>query len=693
MGLFDFPRIHVFGTQLTNPGTGNNDSASPGTELTVVSNTERVQAMTQGMTDAQFQAWMAGLDKYGLLRAQWNYYGDFTFRFIDVSVSSVQMSPGQLLTTPASDPLVGARVYLNDATMCDANPEGFTSTQVFSESLEIRAPNVLGAGGSFLSRKPTRATTRWLNWYRNVSYHGLFGLPPDGANGKLSSGGAGGASASFQCGIEIRHHDLEAGRSDTADRDEVLHKLLPRGSKALSALVDVLKRRNARGLLFRYNIYLCFPKISDTDLAVEFAAGKKVANPAYGLVLGTIAPWFDGEPSTITMGRNLKPCASFANPYRPMPYYLSPVVARVDARSRVVSLDMANCLPEDGPEGDKFNLGTVVVGLRKATAAGQDPGKNTNPVAPIGPIRNDRPTYVGQGGIYDVPYGHLARKEQAWLDDDGYELVLQTGLGGVLLSETPYMVASDCACNYLDDLSPGESWTDPRVRERLAEQPAEALRGDIDVHVRRRGKVPTGRTAIRVEQWRETPTGMVNEYGVYRYPALLRSETLTVKGAMGRYTLSPAEGPGLRLFRFVPPDNFPQDISPNTLAQLAFQEFFIELRVLPFDDYRAIRDEELTFDLIDNEIFRYYRLVLPAMSERLDLSDPAIWQTPTAANYVLRMVDERLWAFYNYMPRTRDLSKYRRDLLRRFCEKVLRETGAPAAASRADAPGTPAGSV
>jgi hypothetical protein len=689
MAIFDFPRIHIFGTHLTNPATGNNDSASPGTELTVVSNTERVRAMTQGMSDAEFETWMTGLDKYGLLRAQWNYYGDFTFRFIDVAVTSVQLAPGQVISDPGVDPLIGAQVYLNDATMCDTNPEGFTSTQVFSESLEIRAPAVLGGAGSFISRKPTRATTRWLNWYRNVSYHGLFGLPPDGANGKLSSGGAGGASASFQCGIEVRAGDLQARRGDTGDRDEVLHKLLPRGSTALAALVDILRRPGTRGLLFRYNIYLCFPKISDTDLAVDFAAGRKTANPAYGLVLGTIAPWFADEPSTITMGRNLKPCATFANPYRPMPYYLSPAVARVDTRSRTVSIDMANCLPEDGPEGDKFSLGAVAIGLRKATAPGADPGQNVSPVVAIGSIQNDRRTYVGGGGIYDVPYHDLPKKHQAWLDDDEYELVLQTGLAGVLLSETPYMVASDCGCNYLDDLAPGESWSDSLVRQRLAAQPAAALRGAIDVHVRRRGKVPAGRTTIRVEQWRETPTGLINEYGVYRYPALLRSETITIAGGAGRYALSPVEGAGLRLFRFVPPGNYPQDISPNSLAQLAFQEFFVELRVLPFDDYTNVQDDKLTFDLIYNEIFRYYRLVLPAMSERLNLSDPTIWQTPTAARYVLRMVDEPLWAFYNYMPRTRDLSKYRRDLLRRFCTKVLRDTASVAAPHR-DTRATPA---
>jgi hypothetical protein len=41
------------------------------------------------------------------------------------------------------------------------------------------------------------------------------------------------------------------------------------------------------------------------------------------------------------------------------------------------------------------------------------------------------------------------------------------------------------------------------------------------------------------------------------------------------------------------------------------------------------------------------------------------------------MTDERLWGAYNYMPRTRDLSKYRRALP----AAVLRETCSPRTAS------------
>jgi hypothetical protein len=177
MSLFDFPRIHVRGTYLVNPGTGNNDSASPGEELSVTSNSERVQPMLGGRTDEEFHQWMISLDDHGLLRAQWNYYGDMSFRFLDVRVCSVQLDEHRILTQPSQDALIGSRVYLNHGLMCDANPEGFDSTQVFSESLQINATHAF-ADGSFVSRKPSRGTTRSLNWYRNVSYHGPFGLPP-----------------------------------------------------------------------------------------------------------------------------------------------------------------------------------------------------------------------------------------------------------------------------------------------------------------------------------------------------------------------------------------------------------------------------------------------------------------------------------------------------------------------------------
>jgi hypothetical protein len=677
MSLFDFPRVHVWGTHVVNVGTGNNDSASPGAELTVTSDSERVRAVTRGMTDAEFAKWVTGLDQYGMLRCQWNYYGDMSIRFVDVRVRSVQLDYDHLVTDPADEPLLGGQVYLTSAVMCDANPEGYHSTQIFAESLEVRAPRALH--GTFISRKPERATTRWLNWYRNVSYHGSFGLPPTGADGQISSGGAGGASATFQCAVAVYRRDLRHAPHEGEESQEVLHKLLARHeSPAACALVRALHDERARGLVFRYNLYLCYPALSDTELAKQFARGLQTENPAYGLVLGTIAPWYQDEPATISMGRYLKPAAPFANPYRPdKPYYLSPCVARLDPRARRVSIDTANCLPEDGPEGHKYSLGTVTLGVRQATAPGQDPSKNAAPVTTVGALQNDKATYINQGGICDVPHDHLPPEQQALLDDDDYELVLQTDACGVLLYEPEYMIASDCACNYLDELPPGKSWDDADVRKELADEPFLALRGEVSLFLLRRGKVPEGTTPVAAEQWRITPTGFPNEYGVYRYPILLGTETIPVAGYRSLFRLRPADGPGLRLYRLVPQGVWPPTIAPATLANLEFQEYLVEVRVLPYDDYSAVTREQLTWDLIYEEIFRYYALILPAMSKRLDMHDPAIWRTPTAARYVMRMIDRRLWGYYNYMPRTRDLSKYRRELLWRFCRKVLEDQNVP----------------
>jgi hypothetical protein len=675
VSLFDYPRIHVFGTQRVNPGTGNNNSASPGEELSVTADSERVSAWTRGKSDAEFQHWITQLDQQGLLRCQWNYYGDMSFGFVDVRVRSVQL-PDQLLVDPQHDALIGASVHLNNAVVCDVNPEGFNSTQIFAEALEIHAPGVLAGAGSFISRQPDRATTRWLNWQRNVSYQGAFGSAREAADEQLTSGAAGGASATFQCGIEVQPEDLASDFGERRNLERSRYKLLVEtdASPGMSALIDAL-RSGARGLLFRYNLHLCYPRISDSELAQRFARGERTVNPAFGIVVGTIAPWLHDEPSTITLGRLLRPAAAFPNPYRKgARWYLSPAVARHDPHSKQLSIDLANCLPEDGSDADKYNLGTVTLGVRAATAANQDPATNAAQIHPLGTLRNDRDTYLDQGGIYDLSYAHLP-DEVVRLDDGAFELVLETSLFGVLLYEPEFMLASDCTCSYLDELAPDQHWNDPAVRAALAQLPHAALRGEVDLWLLRRGRRAQQPVRVNVEEWRVTPTGDPTRYGLYRFPTLLSHQTLSLNSAHASFALQPSGGSGLRVFRFVPERQWPQDINERQLAHLAIQETFVELRILPYDDYSAVRDDELSFELIYREVLRYYHLITPGMSEALNLADPTIWQMPSAARYVLLTSSLELWASWQFMPRTRDLSRYRRELLRRFCGQVLQRHG------------------
>jgi hypothetical protein len=213
------------------------------------------------------------------------------------------------------------------------------------------------------------------------------------------------------------------------------------------------------------------------------------------------------------------------------------------------------------------------------------------------------------------------------------------------------------------------------VRTELDDQPCAALRGKADLYLRRRGQVPAGITDVQVEQWVTTPTGYVDPPPTgsgFQWPKLLHgTETIAIEGGKHVFVPQPRDGPGMRTFRLVPPALFPQNIDPQTFGEQQFQEFFLDVRVLPYDDYSGVEFQKPTFDVIYREIFRYYYLVLPAMSEYLDMKDPTIWEAPAAAHYVMRMTDARLWGHYNYMPRTRDLSKYRRELLWRFCQNVI----------------------
>jgi hypothetical protein len=483
LSIFDFPRLHFHGTQLVNPGTGNNNSLGPGTELTVTSDTDHVQPVKSEMTDEQFAAWLSGADASGLVRGQWNLFGDMSARFLDVRIRSAQLDFDTLVTD--GDPLIGSPVSLNNIVVCDVNPDGFDATQIFSEALEIKCRQALGGSGVFVSRHPSRAMTHALNWFRNVSFHGT--LPQS-----KTSGGAGGASASFQCSIEIAKGDLEPLPDVGAEFDEVLHHFWPKcdesgqpASRVLATLHAALKREAVRGLVVRFNLYLCYPRIADSDLARQFAVGLAPENPAIGLVTGTIAPWRDGEPPSVTMGRFLKSAVSYANPYREdhKPYYLAPAVAKVADDRRFVSIDLINTMPEDGQCGEKWNMGTVCLGVRSATAPSTDPAMNQAPAALFGRIDNTRQAYLDHGGLYDVDLTDVDAKTIAMLDDPGCELVLLTGYQGALLYEPEYMVASGCEGAYMEQAAPGAA--DPVVRPPQPETLPPALRGYVPIHVRR----------------------------------------------------------------------------------------------------------------------------------------------------------------------------------------------------------------
>jgi hypothetical protein len=210
------------------------------------------------------------------------------------------------------------------------------------------------------------------------------------------------------------------------------------------------------------------------------------------------------------------------------------------------------------------------------------------------------------------------------------ELVLMTEKGGEMLVEAPVMVESDDRCVYLQQ---GES-----AMVRFA---ALARGAPLAEPIRFLVMDEPGRGAHR--------------------PVVECPETIDVGGRADNILTLRAANPGCTVIRLAR--------SPGGRRLDLARDPYISVRVLPTDDYGHLGDDELTFPLVYQEVFRYYHLLHPAMNQKLDLGDEQA--VTAAAETLLRRTDPGNWRRARYMPRTRDLSAGKRRLLERWCRKVL----------------------
>jgi hypothetical protein len=255
-------------------------------------------------------------------------------------------------------------------------------------------------------------------------------------------------------------------------------------------------------------------------------------------------------------------------------------------------------------------------------------------------------------------------------------LVLQTERYGVLLYEPEYTIGSDCEAAYLDEAPLDSQGRVVRLGQPSGRPLPQAKRGAVPIYVRQRGWVPDNPVRLIVEQWKFTPSGDPKQWGTYVFPQKLGSDTLDIKDGFAEHELRPLDGPGVLMFRYVVPGQWQQEIDGGNLAKLAFQEDFTFLRILPYDKAAAAiaaSKEPIDYATIYQHVLRYYALILPAMAKRLEMTANAedLWMSPTAARYLLRTTSLDLWNHWAYMPRTRDLSETRRELLRRFCCQII----------------------
>ena len=586
MSHHDLPRIHFLGEFQANVPTANNDdiaSAFPGQQFVDVA---QVRLNTFGMNDADFATWLRQIASPFGIRAGWNLYGNGFCDVPNSTVQSVHTKTGGLTTNASVDPFVGATVgFPQGAVMVDLDPEGTLGTQIFCSEFRLS----LGPSMRILAG-PVRFCSRDIG-RRNLHVAGFAGF-----------------AASWFATVPPDQFSIVAGSSPVLATAREAQDL-------------------GKGLFFAFCTYYLSPRISQSQLAIDFANGVSTRNPAIGRWIGTVGVWDPAEMRTVATARRLLPSAVLQHDHQP--FQLNPALATVHRDRTEITVDLLSTFPEADETLQKVQVGTIRLGVVT------NPG-GTEQLVDLGEIAYDRGAYERQSGLIDVSYS----PDQQVAIDDGVLVLYQQDTGARMLTETRWTAFSDDRCVYLQE---GE------IR-------------DFTLRLFDKGDAATTAADVRVAQYDTTnriitpvsPTsGIVSHDDELHLPA----------GGTATFAVT-AQRPGVCVLALLPPDEDDQSL-----------DYFVNIRVLPRDDYDAIPDSALTFAFLYDEVLRYYHLLCPAMSEQFPLNNA--FRVKLKAAEIKRRISTSLWDTVAYMPITRDLSDGKRKLLDRWCDLAIGSDGPP----------------
>ncbi len=643
MSVFDLPRINVAGRLRLNPGTANNeDYAQPGAssqalmpdgEAMGLLDTGQVRVRKFHKSDAEFVEWIQHVQPFpapdGTINhyfpAEWNYYGDMSAMTLDIRVTGVQTELGSVLV--ARDPAVpltavlGARLSYNGVTT-DINPEGSPpATQFFIDDLVLADDEATYISGG----RTTKGVGLWINFFRNVAL-----VADDGAGTYL-------------------HHVIT------------------------DAHLDLPGFEDADGVVLRYGLSLPLlddPTVKDDAVLEQYFRDRR-ANPKTLDLVGTLAPYYAGEPVSMPPGRQL--ISRSLNIHTPTTRnngsgQIALAPAAVGRSGRWLTIDAVSAFPDayagDGRDNPKFDFGDVTLHVVTHDES-----------ACIGPVPYaDRAAGDRCGWLLDLDLAHADEGAASLLDLESAWLELRSTRHGTVLREVDYYIVTDQLAAYAEQYGSD--------REFVSQGAAEPIR----ISVYHRGVRLTDADCPRISMWqyRSTP---IQEPGdaQLKNSALLPDEDIIVPtDEAGTYLLTfHAEGESNPPASVFPPPTYAHFAYPPEFAVTWAPQ--VSVRVLPNVDYsryftdpeadEPIGNSELTWDVVYQEVLRTYSLLYPAMNNKFRLDEPdAVAQF---APYVIDAVRPENWHSTRYMPPTRDLSASRRRLLQAWCRSALASRDAP----------------
>lgn len=579
MSYLNGPRINFWGGGSTNVDTANN--AGDGI-VDLVNTLVLVDRPDGDVVDIlRSPTLTGGLQPYYTM-AGWNYYGDHQVAWLGAKVSSAG-APGAV---SQSDKLVDLPVYLlgsvdpvsgegpyGGPVMVDLDPTSSQSTQIYVGGLQI--------GGGATPALKVVADTRCHSHFLGLRYSTQDTRPP-----YLTPGSAW-ANGTFQLAFP---------------REAITHF-----DASYPTLAAIVNAPGARGIVVRFCMFEFMPGMSTADLLANYAANYNDSNPSLGRIIGTVGPWFQGEPATCPPGRLLQNGGLGG----------AQGVAHLDAAAPRLTLDLSSALqgsairtdPKNttGPIGPNVDYGDLRIGTGGTVLA-------TTPSLPA--------DYYLFGGVYDVALDAAAAAALA-----AGPITITGSAGHLQIAESALRVYSDDRNVYLDDVGG---------------------RATLDLQVRHLGGPLPGEVTLTLDQGASgtlSAGGFLDAPNAVTVPAGATSVQVEVKDNGG-------------------PAGF---VALNVTVGGA-TAYFINVRKYPADDFsKEIEAGGLTWEFVYDRTLRYYYVLFPAMSKRIPLNDePTIRAT---AGEIIKRLGPKYHDTTLRMPVTRSMSPGKAALLTAFLQQ------------------------
>jgi hypothetical protein len=637
MSLFDFPRINVTGTLKMSPGTANNDDYAgaamlpdgygpyTGQTLALI-DSKMVEPRTYGMSDADFIAWVQKAQTFNMqggqqqiIPSEWNYYGGMNSKLLSGSVIGVTTAPNQVYTSPDSSipvtSLVGATLAFS-GTFTDVNSEGDPpGTQFFIDSLTLTQ-----AGQTWLSGSLSKASSQWLNFYRNVNL-----------NQDAGSGGY------------------------------VYHVML----KSSGAKINIpgFDDPSIVGVIFRYYLYQS-TQTTQGNAAIEALYQQQAVNSAVLQLVATFAPLYEEETIvSAPVGRLM--VADTTNIPTPkgtqnngnvdkktlVSYIaLAPAVLSVDGNT--ISADFSSTFPDYYQSGNnpKYDFGTVSLVVTNGT--------DSATVAVVNYSDTDAGNAAGWLFDFDISTNPQAQQILAGAGGNAtFQLVHPTH--GVVLAETDYYFVTNQQAIYTEQHGSGTEFVNQGSQEPLT------------VSVFQYGQELAAGSCPPITVW---------QYASVPLQAPGNAVAINTNYQPGQPISVDTSQPGNFLFTFTvegqtqPPPNYSAFAGPPYITNWPQ----VSLRILPnaenFSQYyvdptvaEPVGNGQLTFDVVYQKVLRTYYLLYPVMNQYVVLNNEASVAQNASKILSATSTTPANWMSSSYMPRTRDMSNSRRTLLRAWC--------------------------